>query len=117
VTSTKGDIHTAFQDVNLALSPQYTLSDSPKGVTMKCHFRRAKLFCMFARYNEALLDFEHFEKLRFETNAAESTGNQILKKDIDEGVRAVGGRDRQRKDELVRAVDVCISYSISSFHF
>jgi hypothetical protein len=71
---------------------------------------------MFARYNEALLDFENFEKLRFETNAAESTGDQILK-DIDEGVRAVGGRDRQRKDGLIRAVDVCISYSISSFHF
>lgn len=84
---------------------------------MKCHFRMAKLFCMFSRYNEALLDFENFEKLRFETNTAERTEDQILKKDIDEGIRAVGGRDRQQKDELIRAVDVCISYSISSFYF
>ena len=116
LNSRTGDIHTAFQDANMALSPQYSLPDSPKGVTMKCYFRRAKLLCMFSRYNDALSDFEIFEKLRFETNTAESTEDQCLKNDIDEGLRAMGGCDRQRKDELIRAVDVCVSDPISSLY-
>jgi hypothetical protein len=106
-----GDIHTALRDVNLALSQQYTVSGSPKGVTMKCYFRRAKLFCMFARYREARSDYEEFEKLRVEMGIAVTTEGETLKKDIDEGVRAVGGRDRQRKDELMRAVDVRFFFS------
>jgi hypothetical protein len=78
---------------------------------MKCRFRRAKLFCMFARYKEALSDFEEFAKLRRETNSIERPEEIGLKKDIDEFVRSVGGRDRQRKDELMRAVDVCLFVS------
>jgi hypothetical protein len=66
---------------------------------------------MFARYEEALLDFEEFAKLRRETNSVERPEEIGLKKDIDEGVRSVGGRDRQRKDELMRAVDVCLFVS------
>jgi hypothetical protein len=73
-----GDPHQALQDANAALSPQHTLSDLPKGMTMKCYFHRAKLFCMFAKYEEALSDYEEFERLRFETKTMPTMEDHML---------------------------------------
>jgi hypothetical protein len=75
-----------LKDVNLAVSPSYALPDSPKGVTVKCRDRRAKMFSMFARYTEALSDHKEFEKLRVARGTVE---DKNMKKDIDEGMRAV----------------------------
>lgn len=99
-----GDIYAALQDANLALSSQYTLPDSPKDITIKCLFRRAKVLYMFARYDEALLDYQELVKLRCGSTPAEKD----LKKDINNGIHAPKGSRRRRKDDLMRVVDVCI---------
>jgi hypothetical protein len=101
-----GDIHSARCDINLALSPPYTTEDSPTGLTTKCLFRRAKLLCMFARYDEALSDYERMTKLRSGPNNGELEC-EALREAIYEGLQAPEGSERRRKDELMRAVDVC----------
>ncbi|KZP06055.1 hypothetical protein FIBSPDRAFT_1053734 [Athelia psychrophila] len=56
---------------------------------------------MFARYEEAMEEYDAAQALRGEgTNE-----DKPLKKDIDEGLAAPKGSKRQRKDELLRAVD------------
>ncbi|KAF7982986.1 hypothetical protein HWV62_24590 [Athelia sp. TMB] len=96
-----GDIHSALQDVNRALSPEFSSSNLSKKITIKCHVRRAKLLCAFARYEEALEDCKIAQDLR----NAEVDEDKSLKKDIEEGLAAPKGSKRWRKDELMRAVD------------
>jgi len=73
-----GDPHQALQDANAALSPQYTLSHSLKGMTMGCYFHRAKLFYTFVKYQEALSDYEEFERLRFEMKTTPMMEDDML---------------------------------------
>jgi hypothetical protein len=112
-----GNIHMALRDINLALSPEYTLSDSPKGLTAKCHFRRAKLLCKFAKYSEARSDFEECERHRIEGGVEITTEQSNLLTQIDEGLNAPEDSKRRRKDELLRAVDVRASFTSSLFIF
>lgn len=91
-----------MQDVNNALSPEFPPSDSTKRIVVKCHIRKAKLLCMFARYEEAMEEYYAAQALRGE----ETIEDKPLKKAIDEGLAAPKGSKRQRKDELLRAVDV-----------
>jgi hypothetical protein len=58
-----GDIHTALRDINLALSSQYTVPDSPKALTAKGYFYRAKILHRFVKYSDARLDFDEYERL------------------------------------------------------
>jgi len=99
-----GNIHTALRDINLALSPEYTLAASPKGLTTKCHYRRAKLLCKFAKYSEARSDFEDCERLRIGGVGITAEQSNLLVQ-IEEGLNAPVGSRRQQKDELLRAVD------------
>jgi hypothetical protein len=99
-----GNIHTALRDVNLALSPEYTLADSPKGLTTKCHYRRAKLLCKFAKYSEARSDFDDYQRLCIEVGIAAEQSDLLIQ--IEEGLNAPEGSRRRQKDELLEAVDV-----------
>ncbi|KAF7967691.1 hypothetical protein HWV62_33339 [Athelia sp. TMB] len=96
-----GDIHTALQDVDRALSPEFSASNSPDKITIKCHARKAKLLCAFARYEEAM---KHYKIARDPRNA-EVDGDKLLRKEIEEGLAAPKGSKRRRKDVLLRAVD------------
>lgn len=101
-----GDIHTALQDANLALSPQYTLPDSPKDITTKCLFRRAKLLYIFARYDEALLDYQ---ELRCALGGKATPAEKDLKNAISNGLRVPEDSRLRRKDDIFRAVNVSLS--------
>jgi hypothetical protein len=99
---TYGVIHEALRDLDRALSSQFTKQDSPKAMTAKCHYRRAKLLCVFARYDEVRAEYKAFVNL-----AGGSTMDVMqLKEEIDRGAEAREGSDRWLKDQLMRAVDV-----------
>jgi hypothetical protein len=108
-----GNIHTALRDINLALSSDYTLPGSPKGLTAKCYFRRAKVLSKFAKYSKARSDLE--ESVRLYTDGGlETTSEQSdLSIQIDEGLNAPQGSPRRQKDELLRAVDVRVSLTLN----
>ena len=106
-----GVIHEALRDLDHALSPQYTTQDSPKTLTAKCRYRRAKLLCTMARYDEAQADYGNFANIMGEIGAEISGEELKLKKDLD--CRAAGDDSEHRqRDELMRAIDV----SATSMH-
>lgn len=66
---------------------------------------------MFAKYKEAMEEYNAAQALR----GGGAVEDKALKKDIDEGLAAPEGSKRRRKDELLRAVDVSSSLTISSY--
>lgn len=108
-----GDIHTALRDINLALSEYYTLPDSPKGLTAKCYFRRAKILHRFMKYSEARLDYREYERLRAE-GVEITTEQSDLADKIDEGLRSLEDSSCRQNVELLQALDVC-RYFASKF--
>jgi hypothetical protein len=52
-----------LQDLDIALSPRYTTPASPKRHTAKCHFRRAKVLSVMARYDRANEDYGAFVRI------------------------------------------------------
>jgi hypothetical protein len=102
-----GDIHTALRDINLALSSEYTLPDSPKGMTAECYIRRAKTLHRFMRYSEARLDHEEYERLCVEGGVETTTESSDHANEIDEGLRSLQDSTRRRNVELLQAIDVC----------
>ena len=107
-----GVIHEARRDLNHALSPKYTNDDSPKILTAKCCYRRAKLLCTMARYDEAQADYSEYANIMGETGTAISGEELKFKEDLDS--RAASGEDTEerRRDELMRAIEV----SATSMH-
>ena len=101
-----GDIQEALRDVNLALSPQFTSQDSPKPLTAKCRYRRAKLFCTMAKYDEAQADYAEFAYIMEEIGAEISGGELEFKRDLDSRAAAGGDSENKRRDELMYAIDV-----------
>jgi hypothetical protein len=101
------NIYTALHDINLALSPRYTNAQSPTALTTKCRFQRAKLLCKFAKYSEALSEYEELIKLRTKLSLGIMDEDRELQLAIDEGMKAPQRSERRQKDELMRAVDVC----------
>jgi hypothetical protein len=98
--------HDALTDVNEALSPKYTDADSPKNITIKCLFRRARILCLMSRYMQANADYDELVRLVREMGG-EPTKEQVrLKAEIDTGANASEGSKRRQKDELMRAIDV-----------
>jgi hypothetical protein len=108
-----GNIHTALRDINIALSSDYTLPGSPKGLTAKCHFRRAKVLSKFAKYNEARSDLEESVQLYNEGGLETTLEQSDLSIQIDEGLNAPQDSPRREKDELLRAVDVRVSLALN----
>ncbi|KAL6308287.1 hypothetical protein BKA93DRAFT_558464 [Sparassis latifolia] len=101
-----GDIFTALRDINMALSPRYTKPDSPTTPTLKCHFRRAKLLFLFARYDEAKVEFDLFRSLSSASNVPQlETAETELGKEINKGVTAPKSGKQYQKEQLIRAVD------------
>jgi tetratricopeptide (TPR) repeat protein len=111
-----GNIYTALRDIDMALSSRYTNTESATALTIKCRFRRAKLLYRFAKYNEALSEYEELIKLGTESTLGTRAEDRDLKLAIDEGLKAPQGSDRRRKDELMRAVDVCPIEIFTLFH-
>lgn len=106
-------IHNALRDVDLALSSDYTTLDAPEDLTAKCRYRRAKLLCMFARYQEAQADMDNFDQLRSRLALQAPEDEHHWKSEITAGLQAAEGSERWCKDMLMRAVDVGILKSLS----
>jgi len=101
-----GVIHEALRDLNHALSSQCTNQDSPKVLTAKCYYRRAKLLCTMARYDKAQADYREFANI-MEEIGTEISGEELkLKEDL--GRKAAAGDDSEQRQraELMRAIDV-----------
>lgn len=101
-----GVIYEALRDLNHALSPQFTNQDSPKTLTAKCRYRRAKLLCTMARYDEAQADYHEFAKIMGEIGTAISGEELKLKEDLNRKAAASDDSEQRRRDELMRAIDV-----------
>ena len=101
-----GDICTAFQDINLALSQEYTVPDSPKALTTKCLFRRAKLHYKFARYDEARTAFESFERVREEIGQEIGVRERDLLSQIEKAISEPGDSEAENRAQRLRAVSV-----------
>jgi tetratricopeptide (TPR) repeat protein len=103
-----GLVQEALRDIDRALFAQYSNQDSPKPLTAKYHFRRAKLLCLMARYDEAQAEFSKSVDLirDFKLDVAMGNGSDELAKVISRGKEASEDSERRRKDELLRAVDV-----------
>jgi hypothetical protein len=107
-----GVILEALRDVNDALSPQYTNQDSPKLLTAKCRYRRAKLLCTMARYDEAQADYAAFTSIMGEIGVEISGGELEFKSDLNSRANAGDESEDRRRGELMRAIDV----SATSIH-
>jgi len=83
-----GDRDAALQDTDLALSNEFTVSSSPKPITMKLHYRRAKIYLSMRHYDKARVDFMSFEKLR---GSRLTSDEKKLKKDIEAGASSPDG--------------------------
>ena len=101
-----GDIHDALRDINSALSSRFTNQESAKNMTLKCYYRRAKLLCTMARYEESRADYAEFMRYMGELGVELSQDEVQLKEAIEHGATATEGSKRRQKDELMRAVDV-----------
>ncbi|GBE83022.1 hypothetical protein SCP_0500650 [Sparassis crispa] len=100
-----GDLYTALRDIDMALSPRYTRPDSPRILTTKCRFRRAKLLFTFARYDEAKVDFDTFVNLMDALDISLDDAETDLGKSIDTGVSAPKSGQRYKNEQLMRAID------------
>lgn len=101
-----GVIHEALRDLNHALSSQCTNQDSPKVLTAKCYYRRAKLLCTMARYDEAQADYREFANIMGEIGTDISGEERKLKEDVDRREAAGDDSEQRRRDGLMRAIDV-----------
>jgi tetratricopeptide (TPR) repeat protein len=101
-----GLIHDSLNDAKDALSSKYTDTDSPKNLTVKCLFRRARILCLMATYEAAIADYEQLVRLVREMGREPTQEQKQLKDDIDLGANAPEGSKRRQKDELMRAIDV-----------
>jgi hypothetical protein len=107
----------ALRDIDHALSPQYT--NSAETNTTKYRFLRAELLCLIARYDEA--HTEHTKLVNLIRKSKLELGSNFkldqLAREITSGAKADQNSERRRKDELLRAVDVChlrdIFYSVN----
>jgi hypothetical protein len=61
-----------------------------------------------AKYEEASVDYAELERLAGELGIELSAEQTQLKGDIEQGMKAGEGSERRRKDELMRAIDVCV---------
>jgi hypothetical protein len=105
-----GDIHNALRDTNQALSDKFTKPSSPEWITMKLHYRRAKIYWHMARYPEAQIEFDKFENSKSGSLTLEEAK---FKNDIKASISS--STDRQ-KQALIRAVDVrCHDVSAQTF--
>ena len=102
-----GDIYTSLRDLNLALSPEYTLSASSKVLTAQCYFHRAQVLCKFARFDEAHSDIEQFKRLCAEEGSGLTEEQTNLSNKIDEYLNAPQYSQMRRKAGFLRAIDVC----------
>jgi hypothetical protein len=87
------DIHEALRDLNYAISPQYTNQNSPKTLTAKCHYHRAKLLWTFARYDEAHADYHEFTGIMREMEKEVSGEDLKLMEDLDRRAAASPAKD------------------------
>jgi hypothetical protein len=83
------DIYEALRDLNYAISPQ----NSPKTLTAKCHYRRAKLLWTFARYDEAHADYHEFTTIMREMEKEVSGEDLKLMEDLDRRAAASPAKD------------------------
>lgn len=74
-----GELDAALNDTTLSLSDALTTPESPKSITLKLHYRQAKIYFPAHQYDKASQAFKRFEWLkRGPLTAAEKK----LKKDI-----------------------------------
>ena len=99
-----GDARTALQDNELALSDEFTKPSSLKGVTLKLHYRGAKIYLHMARFDESRAEFVAFEKLR--GTGGLTPEEQKLKQHIQVGASSDMKGEIREKHALIRAVDV-----------
>jgi len=109
-----GYVHESLRDLNHALSPQYTTQVSPKPLTAKYRYRRAKLFCAMANYDEAQADYGEFVNIMDGLGAKISGEELVLKSDLVSRAAADDDSERRRRDDLIRAVDVSLPCFASS---
>ncbi|KDQ06106.1 hypothetical protein BOTBODRAFT_181885 [Botryobasidium botryosum FD-172 SS1] len=84
----------ALVDCDLALSPAYTLPSSPKILTAKCYYRRARILCLFRRCKEALEDYTRYEELYAESGLEVKASERTLQEEIRSGLNQnVEGRE------------------------
>jgi hypothetical protein len=99
-------MYTALRDVQLALSTEYTLPESPKPLTLKCYFRHARILYTLARYTEALAQIEQYRQLSADGDYGSESKILALDDLISKAVSATEGSNVRLKVELVRAVNV-----------
>jgi hypothetical protein len=102
-----GDARTALRDNELALSDEFTKPSSPKGITLKLHYRGAKIYFHMAYFEESRAQFDAFKKLRGTSDL--TAEEQKFKQRIDASASSDVDRNTREKHALIRAVDV--SYS------
>jgi hypothetical protein len=102
-----GDARTALYDNELALSNEFTKPSSPKGITIKLHYRGAKIYFHMARFDESQAEFDAFEQLRGTSGL--TAEEQKFKREIKASASSGVDRKTREKHALIRAVDV--SYS------
>jgi hypothetical protein len=69
----------------------------------RCRYRRAKLLCTIAKYDEAQANYREFANIMRETGKEISGEELKLKQDLDRRAAAGGDSRQGRKDELMRA--------------
>ncbi|KAF7800055.1 hypothetical protein EIP86_011298, partial [Pleurotus ostreatoroseus] len=98
------DPYNALQDCDLALSSVYTTPDSPKRLTAKCSFRRAKLRLKMTMYEEAREDFEAFERLCEEGGPSLVQVADQDKAEVKNGINKALSKPIPERVTLLRAV-------------
>ncbi|KDQ19398.1 hypothetical protein BOTBODRAFT_62794 [Botryobasidium botryosum FD-172 SS1] len=101
----QGDEHWALAECDLALSSAYTLPSSPKIVTAKCYYRRARILCLFRRYEEALRDYTQYEELWVESGLEVGMSERALQGQIKSGMDEKVGEQKWIKTQLMKAID------------
>jgi hypothetical protein len=99
-----GDAQTALRDTELALSHAFTKPSSPEGITLKLHYRRAKILSHMARFEESRAEFDAFKKLRGTRDL--TAEEKKLKQSIEAGASSDVDRKARERHALIRAVDV-----------
>jgi tetratricopeptide (TPR) repeat protein len=74
-----GELDAALNDTTLALSDALTTLESPKSITLKLHYRQAKIYFLAHQYDKASQAFKCFEELKRDPL---TTAEKKLKKDI-----------------------------------
>jgi tetratricopeptide (TPR) repeat protein len=59
-----GELDAALNDTTLALSNALTTLESPKCITLKLHYRQAKIYFLTGQYDKASQAFKRFEGLK-----------------------------------------------------